>query len=88
MSISHSPECDMGWDCTCEAGKTLYDPSYVPKDEEELFGRWVDCDHCCNPWCLAHGEHYFDCPCPEVQDVLPGGSDDRGACDASQKPVE
>lgn len=59
----------MGFDCNCENGKTLYDPSYTPRDVEELYSRWVICDACENMWCLAHDEHAFECACPAVEDL-------------------
>lgn len=70
MSISHDPACDLGYDCVCPAGDILFDPEYTPIDEEELFGRWVLCDHCENPWCLAHEMHAFECACPSVDEVI------------------
>ena len=75
MTLTHSENCDLGFDCLCEPGKILYDPAYQPKDVEELYGRWVPCDSCENMWCLAHGEHAHDCSCPSVE-RLEGLEDD------------
>lgn len=73
MTIAHDPQCDLGYDCVCPAGDVLYSPDYVPKNEEELFGRWVLCDQCENPWCLAHEMHAFECACPATDEVEADG---------------
>ena len=70
MSLAHSDSCDMGFDCTCQDGKKLHDPKYQPKDEEELYGRWIECDGCQDAWCMAHQEHAFECQCPSLDEFI------------------
>ena len=83
MSLSHDATCDLGYDCTCKPGEKLHDPDYVPLDEGELYGRWIQCDMCDEMWCMAHGLHAFECSCPSMdefqEDQEPDTQDDSYA---------
>ena len=70
MTLRHEAGCAKGFKCLCEPGKKLYDAGYQPKNEEELYGRWSKCESCENFWCLAHGEHAHDCPCPSTDELI------------------
>jgi len=69
VGLTHAAVCDLGVDCTCAAGKILYNPKHEPVDEEELWSRWTKCESCGDWWCLAHHEHVFECDCPSVHEV-------------------
>ena len=83
MGLAHEATCDLGYDCMCEPGKKLHDPEYVPQTEDELYGRWIQCDMCDEMWCMAHELHAFECACPSIDEVQgleePDDSDDSYA---------
>ena len=48
------------------------DDDYGPLPEME--SPWVQC-HCEDWWCLAHGQHVYDCPCPPIEVWMEAGRD-------------
>lgn len=31
---------------------------------------WTPCDNCEELWCIRHGQHVFECDCPELEEIL------------------
>ena len=42
-------------------------PARVPEDAE---AQWIRCDSCDDMWCSVHVLHVFECPCPDLEEML------------------